>query len=54
MPEHAIEKHENTPKPAEPQIYETRDIDQDNTLLPMLIGGLVAVVIGAVVVMIFV
>ncbi|UFS80117.1 MULTISPECIES: hypothetical protein [Rhizobium] len=29
-------------------------IDPDNSLLPMLIGGLVLIVIGAIVVMIFV
>ncbi|MEO5758567.1 MAG: hypothetical protein ABIQ51_17095 [Mesorhizobium sp.] len=29
-------------------------IDSDNSLLPMLIGGLVLIVIGAVVVMMFV
>lgn len=30
------------------------DIDPDNTLLPMLIGGLVLIVIGAIIVMMFV
>ncbi|WP_412051108.1 MULTISPECIES: hypothetical protein [unclassified Hoeflea] len=54
MQEQAIQKHEDEPKSAEQQVYKTRDIDQDNTLLPMLIGGLVAVVIGAIVVMVFV
>ncbi|UDL90416.1 hypothetical protein LGH82_03325 [Mesorhizobium sp. PAMC28654] len=29
-------------------------IDQDNSLLPMLIGGLVLIVVGAIVVMMFV
>ncbi|MGB8292776.1 MAG: hypothetical protein WCE42_33595 [Rhizobium ruizarguesonis] len=30
------------------------EVDQDNSLLPMLIGGLVMIVIGAIVVMMFV
>jgi hypothetical protein len=30
------------------------DANQDSTLLPMLIGGLVLIVVGAVVVMMFV
>lgn len=30
------------------------EVDQDNTLLPMLIGGLVLIVIGAIVTMMFV
>lgn len=30
------------------------DIDLDNSLLPMLIGGLVLIVIGAIIVMMFV
>ena len=42
------------PDPNKPLIYQTRDIDSDNTLLPMLIAGLVLVVLGAVVVMMFV
>lgn len=29
-------------------------IDQDNSLLPMLIGGLVLIVLGAIIVMMFV
>jgi len=42
------------PKTKEPLTYETQDIDPENTLLPMLIGGLVLVVLGAIAVMAFV
>ncbi|MDF1609319.1 hypothetical protein PZ897_14120 [Hoeflea sp. YIM 152468] len=45
---------EDKTEATEPVTYETRDIDPDNTLLPMLIGGLVLVVLGAIVVMTFV
>lgn len=45
---------EEKSKPDEPLTYETRDIDPTNTLLPMLIGGLVLVVLGAIGVMMFV
>lgn len=45
---------EKKPGADNPLAYETRDIDTDNTLLPMLITGLVLVVLGAVVVMMFV
>lgn len=45
---------EAKPKTKEPLTYETQDIDPENTLLPMLIGGLVLVVLGAIVVMAFV
>ncbi|AKH98809.1 hypothetical protein IMCC20628_00073 [Hoeflea sp. IMCC20628] len=37
-----------------PLIYETGDIDSNNTLVPMLVWGLVLVVLGAIVVMMFV
>ena len=40
--------------PDEPLTYETRDIDPEHTLLPMLIAGLVLIVLGAIVVMMFV
>jgi hypothetical protein len=40
--------------PNKPLIHETRDIDTDNTLLPMLVTGLVLVVLGAIIVMMFV
>ena len=45
---------EDKSKPNEPLTYETRDIDPEHTLLPMLIGGLVLIVLGAIVVMVFV
>lgn len=45
---------EDDPKPGKPAVYETQDIDTGSTLLPMLIGGLVLVVVGAMVMMAFV
>lgn len=45
---------EDKPEPDEPLTYEMRDIDPEHTLLPMLIAGLVLVVLGAIVVMMFV
>ncbi|MCA0030912.1 MULTISPECIES: hypothetical protein [unclassified Mesorhizobium] len=44
------------PKKNDQQVTKTIDsgIDPDNNLLPMLIGGLVLIVIGAVIVMMFV
>lgn len=42
------------PEPNEPPAYETRDIDPEHTLVPMLVGGLVLIVLGAIVVMVFV
>lgn len=42
------------PDPSKPLIHETRDIDTDNTLLPMLVTGLVLVVLGAIIIMMFV
>jgi len=45
---------EEKPDPNKPLTYETRDIDSDNTLVPMLVWGLVLVVLGAIVVMMFV
>lgn len=41
-------------KPAASVIKADDDIERDNSLLPMLIGGLVLIVIGAMVVMMFV
>lgn len=41
-------------EPNEPLTFESRDIDPGHTLLPMLIGGLVLIVLGAIVVMVFV
>ncbi|MCY0146808.1 hypothetical protein OEG84_03525 [Hoeflea sp. G2-23] len=41
-------------KPNQPLTFVTRDIDPKDTLLPMLIGGLVLIVLGAIVVMMFV
>lgn len=41
-------------KPATSAIKADDDIEQDNSLLPMLIGGLVLIVICAIVVMMFV
>lgn len=45
---------EEKPDSSKPRIYETGDIDSDNTLVPMLVWGLVLVVLGAIVVMMFV
>ena len=44
------------PKKNDKQVTKEIDsgIDPDNSLLPMLIGGLVLIVIGAIVVMMFV
>lgn len=41
-------------KPVTSAIKADDDIERDNGLLPMLIGGLVLIVIGAIVVMMFV
>lgn len=45
---------EDNSNPNEPLTYETREIDPEHTLLPMLIAGLVLIVLGAIVVMVFV
>ena len=44
------------PKKNDQQVTKVIDsgIDPDNSLLPMLIGGLVLIVIGAIIVMMFV
>ncbi|MBZ9708549.1 hypothetical protein LB543_17665 [Mesorhizobium sp. ESP7-2] len=42
----------NKDKPSQREI--DSGIDPDNSLLPMLIGGLVLIVIGAIIVMMFV
>lgn len=49
-----MREREGEPEPNEPLTFETHDIDPGHTLLPMLIGGLVLVVLGGFVVMIFV
>lgn len=41
-------------KPVSSSADADRSADEDNSLLPMLIGGLVLIVIGAIVVMTFV
>ena len=41
-------------KPVITAIETDGDIEPDNSLLPMLIGGLVLIIIGAIVVMMFV
>ena len=41
-------------KPVINAIETDGDIEPDNSLLPMLIGGLVLIIIGAIVVMMFV
>ena len=47
-------KPKKNDKPVIRAIETDSDIEPDNSLLPMLIGGLVLIVIGTIVVMIFV
>ena len=41
-------------KPVVSAIETEGDIEPDNSLLPMLIGGLVLIIVGAIVIMMFV
>lgn len=47
-------EHKESDAPLTSSVDSARGADSENTLLPMLIGGLVLIVLGAIVVMMFV